>query len=128
MPIHQEITFKCAAQQAFDALTSGEQFGALTGAPTKIKAKEGGTFSCFGGMVTGMSIEMIPAHRLVQAWRVKDWDPGTYSIVKFELVENGDQTTQLIFDQSGFPAERQAHLEQGWYDNYWIPMKKYLEK
>ena len=69
MSIHQEIHFKCSARRIFDALTKAEQFAELTGAPAEIDAKSGGTFSCFGGMITGVSIEINPNRRLVQAWK-----------------------------------------------------------
>jgi len=127
MTIHQEVDFDCSVQEVFDALVSAEKFGTMTGAPTEIQARDGGVFSCFGGMITGMTIEMIPNARLVQAWRVKDWEPGIYSIVKFEIMDKGGEKTKLTFDHTGFPEDRKSHLEQGWHDNYWNPMKKFLK-
>jgi hypothetical protein len=47
----------------------------------------GGAFTLFGGHITGRHIELVPDQRIVQAWRVVDWIPVVYSIVKFELTE-----------------------------------------
>ena len=127
MSIHQEIYFKCKSQRLFEALTKAEQFGELSGAPAEINPESGGKFSCFGGMISGVSIEIVPDKRLVQAWRVGNWDPGVYSIVKFDLEEIGDTETKLVFDHTGFPEEHKTRLEQGWHEKYWVPMKKYLE-
>ena len=127
MPIHQEIVFTCAAQRVFEALTLAEQFAVLSDAPAEIDPQAGGRFSCFGGMISGLTIESLPGIRLVQAWRAGNWDPGVYSIVKFEFEKIDDLKTKLIFDHAGFPEEHKTHLEQGWHARYWEPMKKYLE-
>ena len=126
MSIHQEIVFKCKARRVFAALTKAEQFGEFSGSPAEIDLESGGQFSCFDGMISGLSIEILPDKRLVQAWKVANWEPGVYSIVRFQLEEISDTETKLIFDHIGFPEEQTAHLEQGWHNRYWEPMKKYL--
>ena len=78
-------------------------------------------------MIVGRTIENIPDERIVQPWRVANWEPGVYSIVKFEFEKINDIETKLVFDHAGFPEEHKAHLEQGWHERYWGPMKKYLE-
>lgn len=125
-PIHQEITFNTNAQRIYDVLTNAVQFSAFTELPAEIDATTSGQFSCFDGMITGQTIEMIPNKRLVQAWRVANWEPGDYSIVKFQFEEMTDTETKLIFDHKGFPKEHRDHLEQGWHNKYWTPLKKYL--
>ena len=124
--IHQEINFKVNSQRFYDTLTNSAQFGEATGgAPTVISTEEGGSFSCFGGMIVGRNIELVPNKRIVQAWRAGNWDAGVYSIVKFEFIENG-QETQLIFDHIGFPNGQGEHLEAGWNENYWKPLERYF--
>ncbi|HEX9758472.1 MAG TPA: SRPBCC domain-containing protein [Nitrospiria bacterium] len=127
MSIHQEINFKCKSQQIFEALTKAEQFGEFSGSPAEINPESGGKFSCFGGIISGITIENVPNKRLVQAWRVGNWEPGVYSIVKFEFEKINDRETKLVFDHTGFPEEHKGHLEQGWNERYWEPLKKYLE-
>ena len=124
--IHQEVFFNASSQRIYEALTNADQFGELTGAPAEINSESGGKFSCFGGMITGQTLEVIPDCRLVQAWRVGNWESGVYSIVKFELEEINDKETKLIFDHTGFPEADRDHLDQGWHDRYWAPLKKYL--
>lgn len=126
MPIHQEVDFDCYSQLVFDALTKSQQFSEFSDAPAEIDAKAGGKFSCFGGMIIGLTIEIISNKRLLQAWRVSDWDEGVYSIVKSELEQVNSSKTKLVFDHAGYPEEYQQHLSQGWYDQYWQPMKKFL--
>ncbi|MEH6605174.1 MAG: SRPBCC domain-containing protein [Pseudomonadales bacterium] len=127
MSIHQEISFGCESRSIFEALTNSEMFGQWAGSPSEIVPEAGGNFSCFGGLITGMSIEVVASKRLVQAWRVSNWESGIYSIVKFDLEEISGSETKLVFDHTGFPEEHRAHLEQGWHNKYWEPMRKYLE-
>ena len=124
--IHQEIIFKASPKQVYDALIDANQFRTVTGgAPTEINAEAGGAFSLFGGMINGRNIELIPNKRIVQAWRAGNWTEGTYSIAKFEIKEQGEETL-IIFDHVGFPEGQDEHLAGGWNDNYWGPLEKYL--
>ena len=80
--IHQEVTLP-APPDRVAALTTAAQFAAATsGAPVEIAA-EGGEFKLFGGAIHGRHVELVPGKRVVQAWRVKMWDPGVYSLVRF---------------------------------------------
>jgi len=124
--IHHDISIDANSQRVYDALTNANQFAEFTGAPAEIDPVSGGQFSCFDGMITGLMIEAIPNDRLVQAWRVGNWDAGIYSIVRFELKKISDTQTKLIFDHTGFPEEHRDHLDQGWHDRYWEPLKRYL--
>lgn len=137
--IHQEETFQASPARVYDMLTDPKKFDRiveLSGAkkempagapPTTISPEVGGTFTLFGGIISGRLIEMTPGVRLVQAWRVVNWPPGIYSIARFELVAQGDGT-KLIFDHSGFPEGKGAHLASGWKAHYWGPMTTYLSQ
>jgi len=136
--IHQEPVFQASRKRVYEALTDVRQFDKivqLSGAmqsgmalgknPTEISRQVGGAFTLFGGHITGRHIELAPDQRIVQAWRVVDWIPGVYSIVKFELTEQGSDT-KIIFDHTGFPEGKAQHLAEGWKANYWEPLQKYL--
>jgi len=132
--IHQEIYFSVSPQQVYEALLSSQQFSdctkksfdMFTASSAKIDAKEGGTFSLFDGHITGRILELVPNQRIVQAWRVVDWPAGVYSIVKFELKQQGSGTL-LIFDHVGFPKGLLEHLTIGWQQHYWDALTKYFQ-
>lgn len=123
--IHQEVDFKASAKRIYEALLNDKEHGEFTGAPAKISRDVGGAFSCHGGMVVGRNVELIANERIVQAWRIGDWDEGVYSIVRIELREQGSQT-RLVMDHSGFPEGTGEHLEGGWHKMYWDPLRKFL--
>jgi uncharacterized protein YndB with AHSA1/START domain len=137
--IHQEPVFKANRQRVYEALTDAKRFdkvvqlgaamksGELPASkPTQISHEVGGPFSLFGGLIVGRHIELVPNQRIVQAWRAAaEWKPGVYSIVKFELIEEGTGT-RIVFDHRGFPDGDWEHLAAGWKGNYWEPLAKYL--
>jgi uncharacterized protein YndB with AHSA1/START domain len=126
MSIEQQVTFDAPPELVFAALTQAAQFTAFSGgAPAEIDASAGGAFSCFGGMIQGRNVEIVPGQRVVQAWRAGNWDDGVYSIVRFELSAHR-HGTRLSFSQSGHPAAQEPHLAQGWSKMYWEPLAKHL--
>jgi activator of HSP90 ATPase len=84
----------------------------MKGASTEISPEVGGAFTIFGGVITGRHVELVPYERIVQAWREKDWPPGLYSIVRFQLDEQGSDT-KIAFDHTGFPAGASVTLAPG---------------
>lgn len=137
--IHQERVFKAKPQRVYRALTETAEFDkvvklsaavqqspmALGSKPTVVSAQAGGAFSAFGGYVTGRQIELVPNERIVQVWRSGSWKPGEFSLARFALMADGENT-KLIFDHTGFPAGQAEHLAEGWRVNYWEPLEKYL--
>jgi len=136
--IHQEPLIDASRNRVYEALTDARQFNEVTKiaaardpaislekAPTVISTDVGGAFSLFGGIILGRQIELAPNTRIVQAWRVSYWDPGAYSIARFELIEQGGGT-KIVFDHTGFPKGDAGTLASGWKAHYWQPLAKFL--
>jgi activator of HSP90 ATPase len=123
--LHHEVDFKSTPQRIYEILLDSKQFEAFTGMPAEIDPKAGGVLTMFGGLVVGRNIELLPNQRIVQAWRPTHWDPGVYSVVKFELKPRASETI-IILDHTGFPEGEFDHLDPGWKLRYWDPLKKYL--
>jgi activator of HSP90 ATPase len=123
--LHQEIDFKAQAQRIYEILLDEKQFAPFTGMPADVDAKPGDAFSLFGGMIVGRNVELVPNERIVQAWRPTSWDPGIFSIVRFQL-KSQESSCKVILDHTGFPAGLYDHLSAGWKSHYWEPLAKYL--
>jgi activator of HSP90 ATPase len=136
--IHQELVFKANRRRIYDIFTTAAQFdkmihdiqtkegGAASAShPTEIGHDVGGAFSLFGGRIVGRHLELIPDERIVQAWRVAYWDPGVFSIVRFDFKEQGAET-KLLFAHTGFPQGDAENLLHGWKLHYWEPLEKFL--
>ncbi len=136
--IHQEPLINASRKRVYEALTRAAEFNeitkiaaagdkaiALEKSPTVLSPDVGGAFSLFGGIIVGRQIELVPNTRIVEAWRVSYWDPGAYSIARFELIEQGNGT-RIVFDHTGFPKGAAETLASGWKAHYWEPLAKFL--
>jgi activator of HSP90 ATPase len=136
--IHQEISINARRERVYKALTDTEQFRRVMllgqakelvtapGAPpASISPTVGGTFTLFGGIITGQQLVLKPHESIVQAWHDSAWKSNEFSIASFALLEDG-QRTKLMFDHRGFPDGAGPHLAPGWYLNYWDPLAKFL--
>jgi activator of HSP90 ATPase len=136
--IHQEPVINASRKRVYEALIDVRQFNEITKiaaaadpaisrekSPTVISLDVGGAFSLFGGIIVGRHIELVPYTRIVQAWRVRYWDRGLYSIAKFDLVEQASGT-KIVFDHTGFPKGDAETLASGWKAHYWVPLAKFF--
>jgi activator of HSP90 ATPase len=123
--LHEEIELKSGPQRIYEILLDAKQFAAFTGMPAEIDPKPGGAFSMFGGQIVGRNVELVPNQRIVQAWRPTHWDPGIYSIAEFAFKPKAGGTL-VVLDHKGFPEGDFDHLEWGWHNHYWEPLKKFL--
>lgn len=125
MSIHQEVQFDASPDRVYDALMDGDKHGSFTGAPAEISRDEGGRFACFDGQIVGHNIELVPNKRIVQTWRFVQWPAGTWSLVRFELVPEGDGT-RLVLDHEAVPEPFQEGVAGGWHGRYWGQLKEFL--
>lgn len=123
--VHHEVTFAATPGEVYEALMDSRRHAAFSGVPAKISRTEGGAFQCYDGSIEGRNVELIENVRIVQAWRIADWDEGIYSICRFELAKSKGGT-KLVFDHTGIPDDARDGIDAGWTDHYWDPMKKYL--
>ena len=137
--IHQERTFRAQRKRVYAALTIERQFDRivrLSGIiqadanakmrnPTRLSPHVGGSFALFDGHIEGRQLELVDDELIVQAWRVRNWPRGVYSIARFELSEQAG-VTKIVFDHTGFPKGDAEHLASGWQEHYWDPLTKVL--
>lgn len=126
--ISHRITLPAKPADVFAALMNSTQHSRFTGEPARINAKTGGAFTCYGDYINGITLELEPGKRIVQAWRSRNWPAGFYSIVTFALAAKPGGRTELRFSQVGVPANDYAKKNQGWRTHYWEPLKRFLER
>jgi activator of HSP90 ATPase len=123
--LRQNLIFDATPDRVFNALLDSGTFSAMTGAPAEIDSSAGGAFSCFGGAITGRNLEVVRDRRIVQGWRAGPWPEGVFSLVRFELQDDGGKT-RLTLNHSAFPEGQGEHLKTGWETNYWSGLRKHL--
>jgi uncharacterized protein YndB with AHSA1/START domain len=126
--ITQTVTLPARPAAVYAALMDAPQHAAFTGAPALIEPRVGGTVSCYGGYISGVTVELVPGKRIVQAWRSQGWPKGYYSIVTFALSAAGHGKTKLRFTHLGVPVGDFKAKSAGWRTHYWDPLKWYLAR
>jgi uncharacterized protein YndB with AHSA1/START domain len=126
--IRQTVIIGAVPKKVYEALIDGKRHAKFTGAKAAISRKAGGAFTCYGGYLSGFTLDLVPGKRIVQAWRVKGWPKGTFSIATFALARSRGGKTRVSFTQEAVPTSSVAHLTPGWHTHYWKPLRAYLEK
>jgi len=67
--IEQTVTFNAKPKKVFKTLLNSAKHSAFTGESARIERKPGGAFACYGEYITGITLELEPNKRIVQAWR-----------------------------------------------------------
>ena len=94
----------------------------------KIANRVGGAYSAWDGYITGKTVELIPAKRIVQSWRTTKFgadDPDSTIIVELAPTKTG---ARLTLTHSGVPDGQSSYENGGWQDNYFAPMKAYFAR
>jgi uncharacterized protein YndB with AHSA1/START domain len=126
--IRQTVVINAPPKKVYAALIDEKKHARFSGAPATISRKVGGAFTCYGGYLRGINVELVPAKRIVQAWRSKTWPAGTYSVVSFAFSRKAGGKTKLVLTHVGVPASDFKGVSKGWPTFYWKPIKAYLEK
>ena len=125
--IQQSEVFKASPHAVYEALMDSATHAAFSGSAASISREVGGEFSAYDGYISGKNLELVPDRKIVQSWRAVDWPEGHYSTVTFLFISI-PEGTQLDFTHTGIPEGEESAFEEGWIDNYWEPMREYVEK
>lgn len=126
--IRQTVIIEAPVHAVFEALMDSKKHEAFTGAQASISRRVGGRISAWDGYISGANVRVEKDKVIVQSWRTtefKESEPD--SKVMFHLSKKGDGT-RLMFVHSDVPNRLAEDLRQGWIDNYWTPLKAYLER
>ena len=126
--IKQRVKFKAPPAIIYDLLADSRKHTAVTGRKANISSKIGGTFSTGGDDVTGINVDLVPAQRIVQAWRHRRFPAGIFSMAAVTLTPTPDGGTDLVLTHRGVPKDLIPETEQAWRDGVWSRIKAYLEQ
>ena len=125
--IHQTVTFKASPHAVYEALMDSKKHAAFSGGKARISRVVGGSIMAYDNYIAGKNVELVPDQKIVQDWRAVDWLEGYFSRIIFELTAI-PEGTRLVFTHTDLPEGTEEEFTQGWIENYWEPMKKFLEK
>ena len=110
----------------YATLMDGKRHGALSGQPTKVSKRVGGTFKV-GHDLEGKHLRLTKDKRIVQTWRANNWPKGVYSKATFAFAK-APGGAKITFTQTGVPAPYLKEIASGWKAYYWTPLQKTFAK
>jgi len=125
--IRQTVLVDAPPHAVFEALLDSKKHAAFTGAKASISRKAGGRMSAWDGYIEGKNLRIEKDKVIVQSWRTtefKESDPDSQVMFHFSKKGAG---TRIMFVHSKVPDRLAESFRQGWIDNYWVPLKAYLE-
>jgi activator of HSP90 ATPase len=125
--IRQTVTFDAPPHAVFEALLDSKKHAAFTGSRASLSRKVGGRISAWDGYIEGKNLRIIKDKVIVQSWRTTDFrESEADSQITFRFSKKGTGT-RLLFVHTKVPDRLAEEFRQGWIDNYWVPLKAYLE-
>ena len=126
MPYDFELSTELpgSPEDIFDAWLSSEGHTAMTGGVAHIDPRVNGEFDAWDGYITGKSIELDRARRIVQSWRTQHFqasDPDSTIEVTLEPIAGG---TRLTLNHRNVPDGQTSYEEGGWQTHYFEPMRR----
>ena len=124
----EEITktyfIETSVEKVWKALTDSQEIAAWGADPAEMNAEVGFEFSLWGGDIHGTNLEVVKNERLVQEWYGGNWDHPSKVTMELEVKDHGTEVNML---QEDVPEEELDKLDAGWDEEYFGPMKEYLE-
>lgn len=125
--IVQKVVFKnTTPKDLYDLYMNAKKHSAATGAPAKISAKEGGTYSAHNGYITGKNLHLVKDRLIVQTWRAQGWNTDDIDSIFIISLEPKGKNVVLHAIHANLPDKHAESINKGWHNHYWEPWKKYL--
>lgn len=109
-------------------LSSKEHAAACGGGTARIAPRVGGTFSIFGGSLTGRTLLLKPGRMIVQAWRSSAFKPGDADSVLVLTFSGDAKRGKISLVHVNVPDHDARGVKQGWPAYYWKPWAAYLAR
>ncbi|PNG99262.1 Activator heat shock protein ATPase 1, partial [Tetrabaena socialis] len=71
--------YHCRPADIFECFTVEGRVSMFTQSRAIIQPVPGGTFSWYGGSISGEFVELAPPNRIVMRWRFNTWEEGVFS-------------------------------------------------
>jgi activator of HSP90 ATPase len=124
--IRLSVVLLTSPQELYDAWLDEDQHAAFTGAEAVIEPSIGGAFTAWDGYISGTTLELEPAKRIVQAWRTTEFPPGSPDSRLEILLEETPKGARMTLVHTEIPDGQGPSYEQGWQDFYIAPMREYF--
>src|ERR1700712_4241374 len=99
--IKQKVKFRAPPLSIYTLIADAKSYQAFTGKRASMDSVIGGRFSCYGGAITGIYVDLLPGKRIVQAWRERGFPEGIFAMASFNLSPTKEGGTELTLIHRG---------------------------
>jgi activator of HSP90 ATPase len=121
-------TLPASPRTLYRMFLSSKEHGAACGADARIAPRVGGTFSIFGGSLSGRTLLLKPGRMIVQAWRSTSFRPGDEDSVLVLTFSGDAKRGKISLVHVNVPDHDAQGVKSGWQDFYWKPWSAYLAR
>lgn len=127
--ITQVIYFKTSSSDIYTILTDERRHSSFTGDFVHIKDSEDEPFSLYDGLVTGKNIILEKGKKIVWSFMFHrpGWPDHHFSEAALIFTDINNECQVELF-HTAIPEAFCKELEVFWQENYWEPLKYYLER
>lgn len=125
--ICKTVVLPATPAELYEMYMNPEVHGEFTGAPVKISEESGSHFEAFGGLVTGMTLQVIKHRLVVQSWRSVNFaktDPPSTLVLSFTPEDDEGRIDLVHVD---VPDCDYQGVSGGWESRYFEPWLAYLQ-
>ena len=115
-------SYPADAERIYSAWLDSDAHTKMTGGEATASDQVGGSFTAWGGYITGNNLELEPGRRILQSWRTTEFPENTQDSRLEVLFSEEDGRTTVTLRHSSLP-ENGMKYKQGWVDHYLDPMK-----
>jgi activator of HSP90 ATPase len=125
-PIRQTVTLAAPAASLYRMYLNAKTHAAITGGKVVINSRAGSSFSAFGGLLWGRTLQAVPGRLIVQAWRSTNFrktDIDSTLILRFT---GKGAKGRIELTHVNVPPHDHRGVMRGWKKYYWTPWRRYL--
>lgn len=125
--IYKTVCLPASSADLYDMYMDAETHSEITGAPAKISDEPGSSFEAFGGLVKGITLQVVKHRLIVQSWRSVNFDkkdPDSTLIIAFEPEDDDGRIDLVHLD---VPKKDFQGVAGGWESRYFAPWLTYLQ-
>ncbi len=113
--------------RVYAAWLDPDEHSEFTGGRATSDARVGGKHTAWDDYISGHNLELVPARRIVQAWRTTEFPSGAAdSRLELHFEAKGRAETTLLLVHTNIPAGQGSMYKEGWGEHYLEPMREYF--
>ena len=110
----------------YAAWLTSDGHSAMTGSQARVDARVGGEFEAWDGYISGRTLALEPARRIVQSWRTAEFSAADKDSRIEVLLEPLAGGTRITLRHTNVPNDQRGYEQGGWRENYFDPMRAYF--